>query len=39
MAQYNHKFKSKDQHVTIAWLIVLFAVVIMFLIWRAHGVF
>ncbi len=39
MAQYNRKYKDDDrQHITIAWLLVVFAMVLIYLIWHAHGI-
>ena len=38
MARYNRKYREDEQYLTIGWLLVLFALVILFLIWRAHGI-
>jgi len=39
MPHYNKNYRDDDQYVLIAWLIVLFAVVILFLIWHSTGMF
>ena len=38
MPQYNRKYRDVEQHVVIAWLIVLFAFVILCLIWYTNGI-
>jgi hypothetical protein len=39
MPGYNHNFNDEKQPLLLAWLIVLFAFVILFLIWQSHGYF
>lgn len=38
MPSYNRKYRDNNEHVTIAWLIVLFAFVILALIWYTNGI-
>jgi len=39
MAHFDSNSKEEKQHILIAWLIVVFAFVLLFLIWQAHGIF
>ena len=39
MSGYDRKYRDDKQFLAIAWLLVVFAFVMLFLIWHSHGVF